>query len=58
MPTTLIIEIDGIRIRIYHYDHAPAHFHVTGSDIDFTVKIETMEFIAGKFDRRAKKVLQ
>ena len=34
-------------------EHAPPHFHVSGPDVDFTVRLDNLEVLAGKYDRRA-----
>ena len=47
MPSTIIYELNKVKIKIRMDDHFPAHFHVIGPDFQFSVSIETFEIIAG-----------
>ncbi len=34
-------------------EHAPPHFHVSGPDVDFTVRLDNLQVLAGKYDRKS-----
>ena len=34
-------------------EHAPPHFHVSGPDVNFTVRLDNLQVLAGKYDRKA-----
>ncbi len=34
-------------------EHAPPHFHVSGPDVDFTVRLDNLQVLAGEYDRKA-----
>ena len=57
MPGTLIKALDGIEIRIFPDDHNPPHFRVFGPGITFSVAMQTLEVLAGKYHRNAKQVM-
>ena len=50
MPT--ISTFYGIVIRMYHRDHAPAHFHVFYQGNEAKIDIENLELMAGNLPRR------
>jgi Domain of unknown function (DUF4160) len=51
MPTISVFY--GIIIRMYHRDHAPAHFHVFYQGREAEIDIEILELMAGRLPRRA-----
>jgi hypothetical protein len=51
MPTISVFY--GIIIRMYHRDHAPAHFHVFYQGREAKIDIEHLELMAGRLPRRA-----
>jgi len=51
MPTISVLY--GIIIRMYHRDHAPAHFHVFYQGREAKIDIENLELMAGRLPRRA-----
>ncbi len=57
MPPTITFELNGLVLRIFQGDHNPPHFHVIGPDVDFSVEIATFKISAGKYNRKAKKIL-
>lgn len=57
MPPSKILELDGVKIRIWLDDHEPAHFHVIGPGFNFKVSIEHFKVIGGGYNRKAKKIL-
>ena len=51
MPT--ISAFYGIVIRMYHRDHAPAHFYVFYQGNEAKIDIESLQLMAGHLPRRA-----
>ena len=45
MPTIAVV--DGVKIRMFHNDHAPAHFHAILGDDEMLVTIGTLDVIRG-----------
>jgi hypothetical protein len=43
----------GIVIKMFHYDHAPPHFHAEYGDSAMLIAIETLGVIAGELPPRA-----
>ena len=43
----------GLVIRMYFLDHAPPHFHASYSGAEATVRIGTLELVAGALPPRA-----
>jgi hypothetical protein len=45
MPTIAIV--DGVKIRMFHNDHTPPHFHATLGDDEVLVAIRHLDVIRG-----------
>jgi hypothetical protein len=43
----LVGQVNGLRIQIFPREHAPAHFHVSGPDVDASFQIEDGAFLQG-----------
>lgn len=54
---TKIENIDGIEIKLNENDHNPPHVHVIGPDFEFCIRIDSLEILAGKPNRKAKKAI-
>lgn len=50
MPT--ISRFFGIRIKIYHLDHPPPHFHARYGELEAKISIETLDVLAGRLPPR------
>ncbi len=48
----------GIIIRMFFFDHLPAHFHAEYGDFKAQVNILTGDVIEGKLPRRALRLIQ
>jgi hypothetical protein len=51
MPT--ISAFLGVVIRMYHRDHAPAHFHAFYQEHEAKIDIEALQIMSGYLPRRA-----
>ena len=51
MPT--ISRFFGIVIRMYFDEHTPPHFHAYYNDDSASIRIDTLEVLRGKLNRRA-----
>ena len=49
MPTIAIV--DGVKIQMFHNDHAPPHFHAKIGGSEALIQIRTLEVIAGSLPR-------
>ncbi len=56
MPT--IAWVDGIPIRMYFNDHAPAHFHAYHEGGEARIDIATGELISGRLKPTAHRILK
>ncbi len=52
MPTIIRLSATLV-ISINADDHAPPHFHVMGPEVDFTVRLDTLQILAGTANRKA-----
>jgi hypothetical protein len=56
MPTIAVV--DGIQIRMFYNDHAPAHFHAVLGDEEVLVTIGTLDVMRGSLPpTRLRRVL-
>ena len=53
MPTLARIDRLIIAINGKPREHAPPHFHVSGPNVDFTVRLDNLQILAGEYDRKA-----
>lgn len=53
-----VAQINGLRIEVYHREHAPPHFHVTAADIDVTFTVEDCRLLSGTIDRRNRGLVE
>lgn len=53
MPS--LVRLGKIVVSMYGKprEHAPPHFHVSGPDVNFTVRLDNLQVLAGKADRDA-----
>lgn len=51
MPT--VSRFFGIRITMYHQDHAPPHFHARYGEFEATISIHELRVLRGLLPRRA-----
>ena len=51
MPT--IARFNGLKICIFPGDHAPPHFHVMYQGTAFQVRLDNLQVLAGRANRRA-----
>jgi hypothetical protein len=56
MPT--ISTFDGILIRMFFNDHAPAHFHARYGEFEATIEIDTLATLQGHLPSRALNLVQ
>jgi len=50
-----VCEFHGILIYMYRDEHNPPHFHALYGDDEISVRIDTVEIIAGRLPRRAER---
>jgi len=53
-----VATINGLRIEVFHREHAPPHFHVTAADIDATFAVEDCRLLSGTIDRRHQGLVE
>ena len=53
MPT--LVQVGKLIISMYGKprEHAPPHFHVSGPGVNFTIRLDTLQILAGECDRKA-----
>lgn len=54
----LVEKINGLRIEIFPREHAPPHFHVHGTDIDASFRIDNGAYLEGHIDRRSQDLIE
>jgi Domain of unknown function (DUF4160) len=48
----------GIVIRMYHTDHAPAHFHASYQGFEALIRIADGSVMAGSLPKKALRIVQ
>jgi hypothetical protein len=55
MPT--YFSFQGIKIQLFHNDHAPPHFHAVSAEYELVVAIKTLEVMQGKMPNKKRKLV-
>jgi hypothetical protein len=53
MPTYFTFH--GIKIQLFHNDHAPPHFHAVAAEYEIIVSIKSMEIMRGNMPNKKRK---
>lgn len=53
MPTLALLGKLIIAVYGKPREHAPPHFHVIAPDVDFTVRLDNLQVLAGEYDRKS-----
>lgn len=53
-----VAQVNGLRIEIFHREHAPPHFHVRAADIDAAFTVEDCRLISGTIDSRNQGLVE
>ncbi|MDR6287399.1 hypothetical protein HNR47_003429 [Methylopila jiangsuensis] len=56
MPTVALL--DGVKIKFYHDDHAPPHFHASYGEFEAQIEIATLDVIAGSLPRTQLRLVK
>ncbi|NJB84312.1 hypothetical protein GGR26_000057 [Lewinella marina] len=53
MPT--FFTFYGIKIQLFHNDHAPPHFHAVSAEYEILINIKTLEVMEGNMPKNKQK---
>ena len=53
MPT--FFTFHGIKIQLFHRDHAPPHFHAVSAEHELLINIKTLEVMEGSMPKKKQK---
>ena len=53
MPT--YFSFHGIKIQLFHDDHAPPHFHAVAAEYELVVAIKSLEVMQGSMPTKKRK---
>lgn len=53
MPT--FFTFHGIKIQLFHRDHAPPHFHAISAEYELLINIQTLEIMEGTMPKKKQK---
>ena len=53
MPTYFTFH--GIKIQLFHDDHAPPHFHAVFAEYELVIEIKSLKIMQGKMPTKKRK---